>query len=110
MCLRPIASYIEDKLKALRQRKRPVRRGTELLVEMLPRRQQQQVFKSILLYEAPEIDTIHVQISLEPQEIDTTQRLLPEMAAVERGLFELPSLDIGPTFGAVQRYFASDMV
>ncbi len=77
---------------------------------MLPRRQQRQVSKSILLYETPEIDTIHEQISLEPQEIDTGQRLLPEMAAVERGPFELPSLDIGPTFGALRRDFASDMV
>ena len=50
------------------------------------------------------MDTTHKQIDVEPQEIDTTQRLLPEMAAVERGLFELPSSDIGPMV------LASDMV
>ena len=77
---------------------------------MLPRREQQQVSKSISLHETPEIDTTHEQISLEPQEIDTAQRLLPEMAAVERGPFELPSLDIGPTSGALRRDSASDMV
>lgn len=77
---------------------------------MLPRREQQQVSKSILLDETPEIDTTHEQISLKPQEIDTAQRLLPEMAAVERGPFELPSLDIGPNFGGLRRDFASDMV
>ena len=77
---------------------------------MLPRREQQQVSKSIPLHETPEIDATHEQINLEPQEIDTAQRLLPEMAAVERGPFELPSLDIGTSFGALRRDFVSDMV
>ena len=71
---------------------------------MLPRRGQEQVSKSTLLHETPEIDTTYKQIDVEPQEIDTTQRLLPEMAAVERGPFELPSLDLGPMV------LASDMV
>ena len=77
---------------------------------MLPRREQQQVFKSTSLHETLELDTAHEQISLGPQEIDTAQRLLPEMAAIERGPFELPSLDIGPTFGALRMDFASDIV
>ena len=77
---------------------------------MLPRRQQQQASKTILLHETPEIDTTHEQINLKPQEIDTAQRLLPEMAAVERGPFELPSLDVGPTLGALRSNFASDIV
>ena len=64
---------------------------------MLPRRGQKQKDTSKLLHETPEIDTTHKQIDVEPQEIATTQRLLPEMAAVERGPFELPSLDLGPT-------------
>lgn len=77
---------------------------------MLSRREQEQASRSIRPHETPEIDATHEQISLEPQEIDTTQRLLPEMAAVERGPFELPPLDIGQPFEALRRDFASDMV
>ena len=71
---------------------------------MLLRRGQGQKYTTTLLHKTPEIDTTHKQIDVEPQEIDTAQRLLPEMAAVERGPFELPSLDLGPI------NLASDMV
>ena len=77
---------------------------------MLPRREHEPVPKPMQPHETPEIDTAYARINLTPLEIDTTPRLLPELAAVQREPFELPPLDMGPNFGAQQRDFADIVV
>ena len=77
---------------------------------MLPRYEHGQMSKPMQSHETYEIDTAYERIKLTPQEIDTPRRLLPELAAVQRGPSELPSLDMGPKFGAQPGDFPGNVV
>ena len=101
-CLRPIASIVsdrlsalKDRLKALRQRNKPVQQGRELLANMLPRRNQGEMFRSMQPHEALEIDTLYEPVDRTPQELDVGEHLLPELEAIGHEPIELALQDIG---------------
>ena len=87
-CLRPIGSLIVDMFGVLRGHLKSANRGTDLLVDMLPRRQQQQEKASCVTQETSEI------LGNTPQdpalnELSLTKRPTKELHAIELGTSEL---------------------
>ena len=99
-CLRPLLSFIADKVEAFRKRQKSVKKGKELLLDMLPRRRQGQSNGAPNRGELLEKDTdVVVRGDLSPREVEAAECPMPEIAAVDRRPLELGSSEVASELG-----------
>ena len=98
--LRPILSFISEKVTALVNRKSQHKRGPALLMDMLPQRRRQDAPASLLPFSRnrsqnssikgdPQIQAHNATVT----EVEANEQALPEMQAVERPMAELRALE-----------------
>ncbi|KAG8530682.1 uncharacterized protein KY384_004037 [Bacidia gigantensis] len=96
-CLRPIGSFVLDKIDAFRKRTRLARQGNELLNDMLPRRKQNKEQSSTSHTDAHPDGLAEMNGSAQDltlQEAEATGRAMPEMAGVGIGPLEMGTADV----------------
>ena len=108
--MRDRIAFFADRIRALQQERTPIRQGSELLVEMLPRDKQRKGALSKQSHSAVEVDTARVIANTSPHEIGASERPVPEMAAGEYSLYELPMSDNSPRLKAQRRNGAGGLV